>query len=208
MEATLDLLADLRRGDRAAFVALMRRYNQRLFRAARAVVRDDAEAEDIVQETYLRALANLGQLRGEAMLGAWLTAIAVHEAFARARARRRVTALDEARLDARDPAASPEQRAYEDEVRAAVEAAIDALPPAQRLVFVLRMLEGVSTAETARLLGISTVAVKVRLFRARGAVRRALRRRGELSAGDAFVFLGVRCERTIAAVLRRLSAAP
>jgi RNA polymerase sigma-70 factor (ECF subfamily) len=190
-------------GDTAAFAVIMRRYNQRLYRAARAIVRDDAEAEDVLQEAYLRAFKHLPSFRHEAQLSTWLTRIVVHEACTRLRLRRRRygDALEDLE---RETVTTPERCAYDDELRHGLEAAIDGLPARLRVVFVLRAVQGLSTAETARAVGISIASVKVRLLRARSALQRALSGRFESSSGDAFVFLGVRCAGMVAGVLARL----
>jgi RNA polymerase sigma-70 factor, ECF subfamily len=199
------IIARVCAGDLAAFAVLMRRYNQRLYRAARAILRDDSEAEDVVQETYLRAFAHLSGFRYEARLGTWLTKIAVNEACARLRRSRRARVTDDIDVAGDD---TPEHCAHEGELRSALETAIDRLPARLRVVFVLRALEELSTAETARILGISPVAVKVRLHRARAAIQRSLSGQFEGATAEAFMFLGLRCGRLTAAVLGRLLSPP
>jgi RNA polymerase sigma-70 factor, ECF subfamily len=201
-------------GESALFERIMRRYNQRLFRAARAILRDDAEAEDVMQETYTRAFAHLGQFRGEAQLGTWLVRIAVHEAFARVRRRRRLYPLppgDSAEafpmLDRPTPT-DPEHEAHNAELRKLLERAIDELPGTYRTVFVLREVEGLSTATTAECLRVSEEVVKTRLSRARLRLREELYERAGVVAGDAFTFGAERCDRIVAAVLPRLTGAP
>lgn len=201
-------LAELRDGDHGALAALMRRYNRRLYRAARAVVRDPAEAEDIVQETYVCALARVEQCRDEAALGAWLLRIAVREALCRLRKERRRRELAAAGAPAPDAAPeSPEREAYGSEMRSAIERAVDALPLRLRLAFVLRAIDGVSTTRTAALLGISPAAVKLRVFRARAALRRALGPSAATEGDDVFAFGGARCARLAGEVLRRIGGA-
>ncbi len=196
-----EIVAEVRAGRTPAFAVLMRRYNQRLYRTARAILRDDGEAEDVLQETYFRALAGLASFRAEAQLGTWLTRIAVHEACARLRGRRRVHAVSEIAVARAAVVTTPERSAYDDELRRALEAAIDALPDGLRTVFVLRVLEGLSTAETADILDISVISAKVRLYRARAALRRRLSLSLDVVAADAFAFGGARCARPVEAVL-------
>src|SRR5262245_61859005 len=171
-------------GETALFELIMRRHNQRLFRTARAILKDDAEAEDVMQETYARAFANLGQFRGEALLSTWITRIAVHEAFARVRRRRRLAALppddddvETSFMADRSKPADPEREANNAELRGLLERAIDELPESYRTIFVLREVEGLSTTTTAECLGVSEEVVKTRLSRARTTARRALRAR-------------------------------
>ena len=201
-------------GETALFERIMRRHNQRVFRAARAIVRDDAEAEDVMQETYTRAFAHLGQFRGEAQLGTWLVRIAVHEAFARVRRRRRLAPLppgdDMEALPMPDRAMpiDPEREANNAELRRLLERAIDDLPETYRTVFVLREVEGLSTATTAECLGVSEEVVKTRLLRARTRLRDGLYERAGAVASDAFTFGAERCDRVVAAVLSRLATDP
>src|SRR5262245_42280892 len=168
-------------GETALFELIMRRHNQRLYRAARAVLNDDAEAEDVMQETYARAFAHLGQFRGDAQLATWLTRIAVHEAFARVRRRRRLAALPpdddddvETLFMADRPKPAPEREAHTAELRGLLERAIEELPETYRTVFVLREVEGLSTATTAECLGVSEEVVKTRLSRVRARLRDGL----------------------------------
>jgi RNA polymerase sigma-70 factor, ECF subfamily len=201
-------------GESALFERIMRRHNQRVFRAARAIVKDDAEAEDVMQETYTRAFAHLGQFRGEAQLGTWLVRIAVHEAFARVRRRRRLAPLPPddtvealSMLDRPTPP-DPEHEANNAELRKLLEHAIDELPETYRTVFVLREVEGLSTATTAECLGVSEEVVKTRLSRARLKLRDGLYERAGVVTGAAFTFGAERCDRLVAAVLSRLLGAP
>ena len=184
----------------------MRRYNQRLYRVARAIVRDHAEAEDVVQQAYLSAYAHLHQYEHRGSFAGWLTRIAVREAFARHR-RRAEAAVTESIGGTADriPSASldPEQAALANELRRDLEAIIDSLAETYRPVFVLREVEGLSTAETAEALGLSEDVVKTRLHRARAMLREALAREGR-SLGDLFRFEFERCDRVVAAVLARL----
>jgi len=201
-------------GESALFERIMRRHNQRLFRTARAILNDDAEAEDVMQETYTRAFAHLGQFRGEAQLGTWLVRIAVHEAFARVRRRRRLAPLspgdDMEALLMPDQAMpiDPEREANNAELRRLLEGAIDELPERYRTVFVLREVEGLSTATTAECLGVSEEVVKTRLSRARLRLRDGLYERAGAVASDTFTFGAARCDRIVAVVLSRVIAGP
>ena len=202
-------------GETALFELIMRRHNQRLYRAARAILNDDAEAEDVMQETYVRAFTHLGQFRGDALLSTWLTRIAVHEAFARVRRRRRLAALPPDDNDVetllmadRPKPADPEREANNAELRGLLEHAIDELPETYRTVFVLREVEGLSTATTAECLGVSEEVVKTRLSRARARLRDGLYERAGAVAGSSFTFGNERCDRVVAAVLSRLRGTP
>src|SRR5262249_17132395 len=161
-------------GEAELFEILMRRYNKRLYRVARAILGSDAEAEDVMQDAYVRAYAHLDQFANRAKFSTWLTKIAVHEALARARRARRFEAIDsrmESDGDGMIPfvssALDPERQLFDQEMKALLEAALDSLPEESRAVFVLREVEGMSTVETAGALGISEEAVKTRLHRAR-----------------------------------------
>lgn len=204
-------------GDQAAFTLLMRRHNQSLYRAARSILKDDAEAEDAVQEAYLQAYRSMGSFRGDAKLSTWLMRIAVNEAIARTRKRTRraeVIHLEgdavsnceapEATMNQATPE-QPEQGAQRAETRRLLEKKIDALPDAFRAVFVLRALEDLSVEETATALGINEATVRSRFFRARGLLREALAREIDSAFEDAFAFAGARCDRIVAGVLARLN---
>lgn len=205
-----DVVRRVVRGESALFEIVMRRYNQRLFRVARAIVRDEAEAEDVLQQAYVNAYAHLHQFAGEARFATWLTRIATHEALARVRRRARGqgrsgTGEGEDTMDALPaPDPDPEKLAFTGELRRALEASLDALPENYRSVFVLRDVEGLSTAEAADCLEVSEDVVKTRLHRARALLREDLFLRAGLSARNVFSFQGDRCDRTVAAVLGRL----
>jgi len=197
-------------GQTALFEVLMRRHNERLYRAARAILRDDREAEDVMQQAYVNAYAHLRQFDARASFATWLTRIAVHEALARVRRRGRYQQLD---IDARDTVEAvmqtrsqpdPERQAMTREITLIVEAAVDRLPDGCREVFVLRQVQGLSTAETAESLGVSEDAVKMRLSRARAMLRRDLFERAGLVAPSAFPFHQPRCDRVVAAVFKRI----
>jgi RNA polymerase sigma-70 factor, ECF subfamily len=201
-----EIVAAVRAGDLSRFETLMRRYNQRLYRVARGIVRDPAEAEDVVQQTYLNAYANLGQFAGRARFSTWLTRIAVHEAAARLRRRSRLVQPPEGSdMNTFDsPSPNPEQQAQASEVRGLLDEAIGALPPVYRAVFVMREVENLSTAETAACLEASEDAVKMRLHRARAMLRRALTHRVGQEAPALWAFDGARCDRIVNAVMARL----
>jgi RNA polymerase sigma-70 factor (ECF subfamily) len=191
-------------GDTETFEILMRRYNQRVFRAVRAVLRDDAEAEDVVQDAWVRAYTHLRQFAGRASLATWLTRIALHEAIARARRRARHTPLAEHAATLPAATRRPEDEVGTRELAAALEAATDALPAAYRTVFVLRDVQGLGVAETAACLDIPEATVKTRLHRARGLLRARLGPSLDVAPGGVFAFAGHRCDRTVAAVLGRI----
>lgn len=206
------VVEEVRRGDAARFEVLMRRHNQRLFRTARSILRDDAEAEDAVQQAYVAAYSKIDQFRGEARFATWLTRIAVHESLRRARKRGRLADLavvEAARATeiALAPPRTPEDDAQRGELRALLEEAIDALPESFRVVFVMRDVEELSTRETAECLELSEEAVRVRLHRARRALREWLYERTDVLTPDAFHFAGARCDRIVAAVLARIAQA-
>lgn len=197
-------------GETALFEILMRRYNQRLFRIARTVLRDEAEAEDVTQEAYVRAYTSLHQFQGEARFSTWLTKIALHEALARRRKTTRWQGLDKvAELDSTMPVhgaplRNPEESASDGELRGVLTRAIEALPESYRLPFVLRDVEGMSTGETAQSLEISPGSVRVRLHRARARIRQEIDRRIGALGNGVYTFLGQRCDRMVAAVLQRI----
>jgi RNA polymerase sigma-70 factor, ECF subfamily len=210
-----DLVAYARAGRREAFAALMTRGNQRLFRIARAVVRDESEAEDVLQEAYVRAFAKLSEFRGEASIFTWLTRIVLNEAHGRLRKRRPMVELSaiEAAQGGNGrilmfPSAltsdDPERDAALAETRRLLERAVDALPEAFRLVFIMREIEDCSIAETAANLGIKPETVKTRLHRARRLLRESLDAQLASALTGAFPFLGARCQRITEAVLARM----
>jgi RNA polymerase sigma-70 factor (ECF subfamily) len=197
-------------GETALFEVLMRRYNERLYRAARAILRDENEAEDVMQQAYVNAYTHLRQFDGRSTFSTWLTRIAVHEALARARRRGRYMTMDP-----EDPSAiefpqrvdatpDPERLAIARELGTLLESAIDRLPDGTREVFVLRQLEGMRTDEVADSLGVSEAVVKTRLSRARGALRRDLFENAGLAAAYTFRFMRPRCDRVVNAVLSRI----
>jgi RNA polymerase sigma-70 factor (ECF subfamily) len=200
----------VREGDLALFEILMRRHNQRLFRAARSILREDAEAQDVVQHAWLQAYAHLDGFAGRSSFATWITRIAIHEALARARSRQRLRRLDDVFAGEDGMTApetdqpDPERQALAGVLRLLRERAIDALPDGYRSVFVLREVQGMDTAEAAACLGVSEDVVKTRLSRARGMLRERLYRQAGLATAAAFPFLGQNCDRVVAAVLERL----
>jgi RNA polymerase sigma-70 factor, ECF subfamily len=197
-------------GEHALYEVLMRRYNQRLFRIVRVMLQNDVEAEDVVQEAYVRAWQHLDQFAGRALFSTWLTRIAVNEASLRVQKRKRFVdvsgngAGEEIMDTLRTSAPNPEQQVMEGESRALLEAAIDALPEQYRSVFVMREVEEMSTAETAQCLGIGEDNVKVRLHRGCVMLRRELYARVGARNSKAFEFQGARCDRMVRRVLHRL----
>ena len=210
------LVARIVRGDRVAFQELMRQHNTALFRAARAIVRDDADAEDVLQEAYLSAYRHLPEFRGEARLSTWLTRIVINQELGRLRSRRRdnvVALLDdrppgstesmEQAMDD-DPRTSPEGGAMRAELRRLLETKIDALPLAFRTAFILREVEEMTIEEAAECLAIPAATVRTRVFRARAMLRESLAEEMDMAAADVFAFAGARCDRIVAGVLERL----
>ena len=193
-------------GQTALFEVLMRRYNERVYRVARAIVRDDEEAEDVMQQAYVNAYAHLRQFNGKARFSTWLTKIAINESLARVRRRGKYELYDDESsnvepLMVQDSYRDPERQAFTSELRALLEWAIDGLPNGAREVFVLREVEGLSTAETASVLDVSDDVVKTRLSRARSALRRVLEERIGTAAPDAFRFYRPRCDRVVERVM-------
>jgi RNA polymerase sigma-70 factor, ECF subfamily len=211
----VDLVTFAKAGDEHAFRAIMERYNRRLYRLARTLLRDDTEAEDVVQETYLRAFSALSGFRGEASLATWLTRITLNEALGRKRKQRPTVGLDTVEAMQESSAeiirfpnmsSDPERSTAQHEIQKILEASIDALPEAFRLVFVMREVEEMSIEETAAFLGIRPETVKTRLHRARRLLRESLDERLASTLKDTFPFAGRRCERITQAVLVRLAA--
>lgn len=209
-EATL--VGRVLRGDAAAFDLLMRRYNRRLYRIVRSILRDDAEAEEVLQEAYVSAYLHLGEFAGRASLSTWLARIAIHAALKRLRLRRRFVPLPEPEPGAAPALAAavadPEQEAARAELGRRLEAAVDRLPARYRAVVVMRDIEEMSTEEVAACLRVSRVNVKVRLHRGRALLRRELQPHLETVRGRVFEFPAPRCRRLAAAVCRRLGLPP
>ena len=210
----IELVARAKCRDPDAFRIIMKRNNLRLYRVARSVVRDNSEAEDVVQETYLRAFSHLDGFRGDATLSTWLTRIALNEARGRLRKQRRRQELNEMAASAPDAqvipfpfntlGADPERMMAQRQILELVEQAADNLPEVYRIVFVARVIEGLGIDETAELLGLRAATVKTRLHRARALLRKELDDRIGPVMLDAFPFAGRRCDRLTAAVMQKL----
>lgn len=208
-----EIVVRVRAGDGALFEVLMRRHNQRIYRVARAVVKDETEVEDVMQQAYFNAYQHLDQFEERSQFSTWLTRIALNEAFSRRRKMRQsegtISDADIASGDPMETATSsqpdPERQAYAGELHRMLEEAVDALPETYRTVFMLRDIEGLTTSETGEGLGLGDEAVKTRLHRARAMIRRAVTARlGEATAG-AFQFQAPRCDRVVYAVRARIS---
>jgi len=200
-------------GDRAAFIELMRRHNRRLYRLARATLRDDAEAEDALQEAYLAAYRSIAKFRGDANLATWLSRLVLNECLGRLRksARRQnvipmVAGEDDMATTTPDVREVPEQAFARAQMRTLIERKLDALPEDFRTVFVLRAVEELSVEETAACLGIPEATVRSRHFRARSLLRESLAREIDIAERDLFDFGGAHCDRIVAAVSARLDA--
>ena len=209
------LVGAVRNGDREAFRHIMRRSNQRLFRVARGVVNDDAEAEDVVQEAYAHAFEKLPTFRGDAALLTWLTRIVLNEAYGRLRGLRLVVGVEQIEASQMDSASilpfpakfgdeDPAAATAREQARRLIEQAIDHLPEPFRIVFVMREIENCTVEETAASLDLRPETVKTRLHRARRLLRAALHDTLSETLHDAFPFLGARCDRMTDAVMQRL----
>jgi RNA polymerase sigma-70 factor (ECF subfamily) len=212
-----EIVRRVRAGDSAVFEILMRRHNQRVYRVVRAVVKGEADVEDVMQQAYINAFTHLHQFEDRSQFSTWLIRIALHEAFGRRRKMQRAeistarirSDVDDDRGESMEtlssPEADPERQAYAQELHRVLEAAVDTLPEIYRTVFMLRDIEGLSTSETGEGLGLGDEAVKTRLHRARAMIRRAVTVRiGEVAAG-AFQFHAPRCDRVVSAVLARVA---
>jgi len=212
----LELAGRIASGDRDALQLMMRRHNQRLYRTARAILRDDAEAEDAVQEAYLLAYRSIGGFRGDAKLSTWLTRIVVNEAIARRRKRERTAEVirmdgspdfDEATDDDNASAPEPPERAaMRAESRAMLERQVDALPDAFRAVFLMRAVEEMPVDEVAAALDLPEATVRSRFFRARSLLRERIARELDHRLEEVFAFDGERCDRIVERVLARIEA--
>ena len=209
-----DLALRISEGDEAAIRLLTKRHNQTLYRTARAILRDDAEAEDAVQEAYIKAIRAMHTYRSDAKLSTWLIRITVNEALAKLRRARRAAEViplaadlpagDQVYEFTESGTPTPEDEAARAQTRRLVESRIDALPEAFRAVFVLRAVEELSVEETATVLGIPEPTVRTRFFRARGLLRESLSREMDVALGQAFHFAGERCDRITEGVILRL----
>ena len=201
-------------GEQAAFAGLMRRYNRRLYRVARSILRDDAEAEDALQDAYIQAYRVLPDFRGESSLATWLTRIVMNAALMRRRSSGRMAEVIELGAEAAmeqpgeagdcDAAGQPEQAAMHAQARGLIEAKIDRLPEVFRTVFILRAVEELSVEETGKLLDIPEATVRSRHFRAKLLLRESLADEVEKLGPALFEFGGAHCDRIVASVLARL----
>lgn len=189
-------------GERALFEILMRRHNQRIYRVVRAVLKDEHEVEDAMQQAYINAFVHLDQFERRSQFATWLTRIALNESFVRLR--RRQASIERVGKTVPSQQPDPERQAYAAELTRALQWALDALPEIYRSVFILRDVEGLSTSETAAGLGLGEEVVKTRLHRARAMLRRAVAERIGGCARAAFQFQVPRCDRIVAAVLTRI----
>jgi RNA polymerase sigma-70 factor (ECF subfamily) len=213
-----ELVARIERRDQLAFEILMRRNNSKLFRVARAIVKDDAEAEDALQDAYLEAYRRMDGFRGESQLATWLTRIVINQALMRLRRQKRDRVVvpfaagasperpDRIRDVADARIESPPDATMRAEVRRMLERRIDELPVAFRTVFVMREVEDLTVEETAASLSIPAATVRTRLFRARALLREALARDMDSATVEVFQFDGERCDRIVAVVLARVRA--
>jgi RNA polymerase sigma-70 factor (ECF subfamily) len=193
-------------GETALFEVLMRRHDQRVYRTVRSILRDEDEAEDAMQQAWIQAYLHLGEFKGSAALSTWLVRIAANEGLAHLRRRSRLVRVPESvQEETMDPTRDPEDRAAAREAIHIVERAVDRLPVPYRAVFVLREVEGLSTADTATALGIGEEATKVRLHRARAMLRRALTELADHAVLEAFPFLAPRCDRIVASVMAAIA---
>ncbi|MEO6419688.1 MAG: RNA polymerase sigma factor [Polyangiaceae bacterium] len=202
-----EIVARICAGEEGLFEILMRRHNQRVYRAARAILHNEAEAEDVMQDAYVRAYEHLSEFEGRAQFSTWLTRIAVHEALARVRRGKRFESLElhpESSSMSTPPGSSPESQTSDVEMRAVLETAVAKLPDEFRSVFVLRAVEGMSGAETAECLGIFEETVKTRLHRARTRLQESLVASIEPALPSVYEFHLTRCDRVVAGVLARI----
>jgi RNA polymerase sigma-70 factor, ECF subfamily len=215
-----ELTSRIAAGDGNAFELLMRRYNRVLYRSARSILKDDADAEDALQDAYLLVYRGINKFRGESSLRTWLTRIVVNEAIALARKKARTATIidlgachdDENGLDetpmTEAKTETPEQAAMRGQIRQLIEKKIDDLPDAFRTVFMLRALEEMSVEETAACLDIPEATVRTRYFRAKGLLREALTREIDYGLEEAFMFDGERCDRIVKGALQRINDLP
>jgi RNA polymerase sigma-70 factor (ECF subfamily) len=211
-----ELVALAAKGNGTAFEILMRRHNQLLFRAARSILKSDADAEDVVQEAYLRAWRALGSFRAESKLSTWLVRIVRNEALGRLRQATAQVIPLEAAMNSPEPETQaaltespdrdPEQSLLRAQVRGIMEARIDRLPEAYRAVFMLRAVEEMSVEEVAVALELPEATVRTRFFRARGILREDLASEMDAALGDVFAFEGGRCDRIVSEVLARATS--
>jgi RNA polymerase sigma-70 factor (ECF subfamily) len=215
-DTELELAKRISTGDNSAFEELMRRYNRTLYRTARSILKDNDEAEDVLQDAYLLIYRGIGKFRGESSLVTWLTRIVINEAIARTRKTARTAQIidfgiggedkihsSEEAMDV-DKTEQPDHAAMRSQIRKIIEQKIDLLPDAFRTVFMLRALEEMTVEETAACLDIPEATVRTRFFRARGLLRETLAKEIDYGLEDAFSFDGERCDRIVHGTLQRL----
>lgn len=206
-----ELVRRILSGDSVLYEIIMRRYNQRLYRAARAILRNDAEAEDAVEDAYVRAYEHLSQFAGRAAFSTWLTRILIHEAYARKRRSMRVEGFEDREgvtvMEVPATGLNPEQHAANSELGSLLERAILSLPEPYRIVLMLRDVEQLNTLETAEVLELTEENVRVRLHRARYLVREHLYSAAGSAGRSAFAIMGQRCDRIVQHVFERLPQA-
>lgn len=207
-----EVVSRILEGETALFEIIMRRYNQRLYRVTRAILRNDGEAEDVIQDAYVRAYEHLRQFAGKAAFSTWLTRIAIHEALARKRRSGRLEELeavqkkDDCGPILKSSTPDPEVQTAQSQARELLESAIEALPEDYRTVVVMRDVEEMNVAETAASLEVSEALVKTRLHRAHALLRKELYARAQVRVADLYPFLGARCDRIVKAVFERIGA--
>lgn len=198
------------RGETALYELLMRRHNQRIYRVIRSVILDSAEAEDVLQEAWVRAYEHLAQFEGRSSFATWVTRIAYYEALARVKQSQRWTPVEDetgetmAAANRESGIETPEAQALRGELGRILQSAIDGLPFGYRTVFLLREVEQLSTIDTAESLGLSEEAVKTRLHRARALLREDLAARIGPALRETYPFLGIQCDRAVAGVMARI----
>lgn len=207
-----ELVERILAGDTPLYEVIMRRYNTRLYRVARAIVKHDGDAEDVMQDAYVKAFQHLSQFAGRARFSTWLTRIAVHEALARLQKAKRFEDWDDMKANKQQgtegllPKADPESQTASREMSGILEQAIESLPEQYRAVVMMRDIEEMTTAETADCLALSEENVKIRLHRAHKMLRTQLYENARISTANAFPFHAVRCDRVVANVFARLGA--
>jgi RNA polymerase sigma-70 factor (ECF subfamily) len=201
-----EVVLRVRAGETCLYELLMRRYNQRLFRVIRSVILDDGEAEDVLQDAWVRAYEHLDQFENRASFATWVTKIALYESLARVRKEKRFKTFEEGEVSMdRSTADNPEEQTLRNELSEALRSAVDRLPKTYRSVFVLRDVEGMNTIETAQCLGISEEAVKTRLHRSRTILRRDLQGQFGPVASRLHPFMGDKCDAMVARVMDRIN---
>jgi RNA polymerase sigma-70 factor, ECF subfamily len=209
-----DLVHRILKGESFLFEIIMRRYNQRLFRIANGILKNATEAEDVIQDAYVRAYEHLNQFAGAAKFSTWLTKIVIYEAFRRSKRSKRLTSMESFTKAEKimnilkGESDNPEKDFIRRRILEILETAISSLPAKYCVAIMLRDVEGLSTEETAECLGISEQAVKTRLHRARSILRKEIGERAGVSVKDLYPFAGERCDRIVATVMQRIKSLP